>query len=309
MSPRPILDQRLARGRRAATWGILTNAALAAIKLVAGVAGSSYALVADAVESLADVFSSLVVWGGLRISAREADEQFPFGYGKAETLAGAVVGLALLAAAAGIGVEAWREIRTPHAAPEPFTLAVLVGVVLVKEGLFRTVFRIGDETGSSAVRADAWHHRSDALTSAAAALGIGAGLLGGPGWESADDWAALVATTVIVWNGIAILRPAIADLMDRTPERAVVGAIAAAASAVEGVEAIETLRVRRSGLGLFVDIHVEADPEMSLHQAHVLSGKVKTAILAAVATVVGVLVHMEPHAPERPAADDGGGVA
>jgi cation diffusion facilitator family transporter len=286
--------KRLERGTRAAQMGLLANAVLAIVKFLAGVVGNSYALVADAVESATDIFSSLVVWGGLRISARSADEQFPFGYGKAESLAAAIVALMLLGAATGVAIEAVREILTPHQAPAPFTLFVLLGVIVVKEVLFRRVFRVGEEVESTAVRGEAWHHRSDAITSAAAAVGITVALIGGPEWAEADDWAALLAAGVIYWNGWRILHPAIGDLMDRSPEAAVIERIAATAAGVPDVRAIETLKVRRAGLGLYVDIHVQADPGMSLHDAHIVSGKVKSAIRAAVPAVLGVLVHMEP---------------
>jgi cation diffusion facilitator family transporter len=280
---------------RSARTGLLINAALAMIKLLAGILGHSYALVADALESTLDVFSSLIVWGGLRISTRSADESFPFGYGKAEPLATVVVAFLLLGGAVSIAVQAVREILTPHHAPAPFTLVVLLAVVFVKEILFRRVFSVGQEVESAAVQADAWHHRSDAITSAAAALGIAVALIGGPGWEEADDWAALVAAAVIFFNGVRILRPSVADLMDRTPDRATIERIHEAALAVPEVRAVETLKVRRSGLGLYVDIHVEADPEMPLREAHIVSGKVKTSIRQEVPTVLGVLVHMEPH--------------
>jgi cation diffusion facilitator family transporter len=280
---------------RSALAGLVVNALLALIKLVAGLVGHSYALVADAVESTADVVSSFIVWSGLRISARAADEEYPFGYGKAEPLAAAIVSLMLLAAAAGIAVEAVREIVTPHHAPAPFTLGVLVGVILVKETLFRRVFAVGAAVGSTAVRADAWHHRSDAITSAAAFIGIGVALLGGKGWESADDWAALAASGVIVYNGLRILKPSVDDLMDRMPAADVLARIETAARSPSGVRAVEKLRVRRAGLGYYVDIHVQADPALSLRDAHVLSGRVKGAIRAAVPAVAGVLVHMEPY--------------
>lgn len=280
---------------RSARAGLLTNAALAMIKLLAGILGHSYALVADALESTLDVFSSLIVWGGLRISTRSADETFPFGYGKAEPLATVVVAFLLLGGAVSIALHAVREILTPHHAPAPFTLMVLLGVVFVKEILFRRVLDVGQEVESAAVQADAWHHRSDAITSAAAAVGIAVALIGGPGWEEADDWAALVAAAVIFFNGVRILRPSVADLMDRTPDRATIERIHEAALAVPEVQAVETLKVRRSGLGLYVDIHVEADPEMPLRASHIVSGKVKSSIRREVPTVLDVLVHMEPH--------------
>jgi len=281
-------------GIRMARTGLIVNGCLALVKLIAGILGHSYALIADAVESVADIFSSLVVWSGLRISSRDADERYPFGYGKAESVSSAIVGLMLVGAALGIAIEAVREIRSPHHAPAPFTLVVLVVVVAIKESLFRWVFRGAQELGSQAVAADAWHHRSDAITSAAAFVGISIALIGGPGWEQADDWAALFASTIIFYNGARIVRPALADLMDQSPDEAVFRAVEAAAHGVEGVLATEKLRIRKSGPRYLLEVHVQADPTLSLHDAHILSGKVKTAIRGAVPRVQTALVHMEP---------------
>ena len=281
---------------------MLVNTGLAMTKLIAGLVGNSYALVADAVESTADVFSSLIVWGGLHVAARSPDERHPFGYGKAESLATAVVALMLLGAAAGIAIQAIREIRTPHHVPAAWTLAVLVGVVLVKTLLSRRVHGVGAEIGSNAVKADAWHHMSDAVTSAAAFIGISIALWAGPGWESADDWAAVVASGIILFNGISMLRPAIADLLDRSPGEAILVPVRQAAEGVEGVLATEKLAIRKTGLTYRVTIHVQTDPEMPLREAHVLGGKVKGAIRQAVRQVDSVLVHMEPYeaAPVAP---------
>ena len=283
------------RGIRSAQLAILVNTGLAITKLVAGIVGHTYALVADAVESTADIFSSTIVWGGLRLAARNPDEDYPFGYGKAEPLAAAVVALMLLGAALGIAIQAIGEIRTPHRTPAPWTLAVLVGVVLVKWTLSRRVHAVAAEIGSTAVQADAWHHMSDAVTSAAAFVGISIALWGGPGWESADDWAALLAAGVIAVNGVNMLRPAVHDLMDRTPGAEIVAPVRRAAEAVPGVLATEKLAVRRSGIGYRVTIHVQTDPDMPLHAAHVLGGRVKGAIRTAVPRVQYVLVHMEPY--------------
>jgi cation diffusion facilitator family transporter len=283
------------RGIQAAQLGLLVNAVLAVVKLIAGVVGNAYALIADAVESSADIFSSMVVWRGLRIASREADGDYPFGYGKAEALAAAVVALMLLGAAIGIAVEAVREIFTPHHTPAPFTLVVLVGVVVVKEVLYRRVLAVSDEVRSTAVKADAWHHRSDALTSIAAFTGISIALAGGPGWESADDWAALFAAGIIAINALRLLGPAIDDIMDRSPGSELESRISAAALGTPAVRAIEKVRIRKVGLAYQVDLHVQADPGMSLHDAHLLSGRVKGAIRTAVPEVDGVLIHMEPH--------------
>ncbi|MGQ0767080.1 MAG: cation diffusion facilitator family transporter [Gemmatimonadota bacterium] len=282
------------RGARAAQVGILVNAVLAVAKLIAGLVGNSFALVADAIESTADIVSSAIVWGGLRVAAREPDDVYPFGYGKAESLAAAAVALMIIGAAVAIAIAAVGGIRAPHDTPAAWTLAVLVGVMLIKWLMARYVDHVGLEIGSGAVRADAWHHRSDAITSAAAFVGISLAVAGGPGWQSADDWAALVASLVILYNGIAVLRPAINDLMDRTPESVVVSAIEGAARNVPGVMFTEKLAVRRSGLAYRATIHVQADAGMTLREAHVLSGRVKGAIKAAVPRVQQVLVHMEP---------------
>jgi cation diffusion facilitator family transporter len=282
------------QGIRLVRTGLLINGSLALVKLLAGILGNSYALIADAVESTADIFSSLVVWSGLRIASRDADDRYPFGYGKAESVSSAIVGIMLVGAALGIAIEAVREILIPHHTPAPFTLIVLVAVVAIKETLFRKVFRSAEEIGSQVIAADAWHHRSDAITSSAAFVGITVALIGGPGWEQADDWAALLASGIILYNGTRIIRPALADLMDQSPAEAVFREVETAARGVQGVLATEKLRIRKSGTRYLLELHVQADPGLSLHQAHILSGKVKSAIRGTVPRVDTVLVHMEP---------------
>ncbi|MGH7695886.1 MAG: cation diffusion facilitator family transporter [Gemmatimonadaceae bacterium] len=290
------MQTRARPGIRAVQFGLLLNFALASIKVLTGLVGHSYALVADGVESTIDIVASLVVWGGLQIASREADEDYPFGYGRAEPLAAAIVALILIGAGVGIAIAALREIRTPHYAPEPYTLFVLLGVIVIKEVLFRRMRDIATATDSSAVHADAWHHRSDALTSLAAFVGISLALW--KGWASADDWAALVASAVIMVNAVRVARPAIAELMDRSPERPMIERMENAARGVSGVRGTHKLTVRRHGGAYHVDVHVQADPNLTLHDAHVLSGKVKSAIRASIPQVAGVLVHMEPDEPQ-----------
>jgi cation diffusion facilitator family transporter len=285
------------RGIRSAQLGLVINAGLAIAKLIAGLVGNTYALVADAVESTADVFASLIVWAGLRLAGRGPDDAYPFGYGKAEALAAGAVALMLLLAAMGIAIEAIKEIRAPHFSPAPWTLGVLITVVVIKWVLSRRVHAVGAEIGSTAVKADAWHHLSDALTSGAAFIGISIAVVGGPGWESADDWAALFASAIIAYNGVSMLRPAWNDLMDRMPGAEVVEPVRRAAEGVVGVLATEKLAVRKTGLEYRVTIHVQADPALSLYDAHILGGKVKSAVRAAVPQVQAVLVHMEPYQP------------
>jgi len=273
---------------------MVINAALAIIKLVAGIVGNTYALVADAVESTADIFSSLVVWGGLRVASRDPDEDYPFGYGKAESVSAVVVSMMLLTAAIGIAFEAVLEIRTPHKTPASWTLIVLVAVLVVKFFLFRRTTAISEAAGSTAGKADAWHHASDAITSAAAFIGISIALWGGPGWEQADDWAALFASIVIFYNGLLLVRPALHDLMDKMPGNDIIEPVREAAVSVPGVQNVEKLSARKAGLVYYVDIHVQANASMSLHDSHQLSGAVKSAIKEHVPRVAGVLVHMEP---------------
>lgn len=285
--------------QRLAQIGLVTNALFTVVKLVAGIVGNAYALVADAIESATDIIGSLVVLGGLRIASRTPDDRYPFGYGRAEPIAAATVAAIMLGAASAIAIEAIREIRTPHHAPAPFTLGVLAAVIVSKELLAKRVLKASQQSGSVVVHADAWHHRADAITSAAAFIGITVALIGGPGWEPADDWAALVAAVVICVNGAMLLRTAMRDLMDRAPDAPLFDAVAAAARTTEGVLAIEKLKIRKSGTGHYVDIHVQADPALSLHDAHVVSGRVKGSIRAQVPLTLGVLVHMEPFEPRE----------
>lgn len=283
---------------RAAQLGMLVNAALAIVKLVAGIVGNTYALVADAVESTADIFGSLVVWGGLRVASRDPDEEYPFGYGKAESVAAVVVSMMLLAAAVGIALVAVREIRTPHKTPAPWTLIVLVAVLIVKFAMYRRTSAIGEEAGSTAGKADAWHHASDAITSASAFIGISIALWGGPGWEQADDWAALFASMIIFYNGLLLVRPALGDLMDKMPGNEIIEPVREAALSVSGVLDVEKLSLRKAGLVYYADMHVQADASMSLRDAHELSGAVKSAVRSKVPRIAGVLIHMEPYEAE-----------
>ena len=282
------------RGLRSTLIGIVANTLLAAIKGTAGFLGNSYALIADAIESTTDIASSLIVWSGLKISALPPDADHPYGHGKAEPLAAVVVSFTLIAAAIGIAIQSVREILTPHHAPAAFTLAVLVLVVVTKETLFRFVFNVGQGINSTAVKSDAWHHRSDAITSSAAFVGISISLIGGVGYESADDWAALLASTIILLNAYRILRPAINEVMDSAPSSDVDRSIRQAAQHVEGVIALEKCFIRKMGFSYYVDLHVTVDGELSVRHGHDIARQVKQAIRTSNPNVAEVLVHIEP---------------
>jgi cation diffusion facilitator family transporter len=235
------------------------------------------------------------VWRGIHVAARSADESYHFGYGKAESVAAAAVSLLLMAAAIGIAIEAVREILTPHHLPAPFTLIVLVVVIAIKEMLFRFMLREGQSLESGIVQADAWHHRSDAITSGAAFLGISIALIGGPQYAAADDIAALLASAIIAFNGVRLLRPALADLMDRAPETDLLESVADEASREEGVLRIEKVVARRAGVGHFVTLHVQADPGLTLRDAHELGGRVRSRIVSRLPLVLDATIHMEPY--------------
>jgi cation diffusion facilitator family transporter len=284
----------LQTGARVALLGMLINLVFAALKILGGLFGNAYVLIADGIESALDIAGSLVIWGGLKFAARPPDETHPYGHGKAEPIAAVVVACGVLAAAAGLAIESVREILTPHHGPAPFTLGILIVVIIVKEILFRYVNRIGRNVESTAVQTDAWHHRSDALTSAAAFLGISIALIGGEGWQSADDWAALFACAVIAGNGVRLLRPAVHEIMDTAPGGQIVGVVRGAAASVPGVVEIEKCFIRKMGLDFYVDLHVGVDGSISVRDGHRIAHAVRRAIQERNARIADVLVHIEP---------------
>jgi cation diffusion facilitator family transporter len=284
----------LTKGMKTVLIGVLLNALLAIIKIITGIVGNSYALVADGIESTTDIFSSLIVWGGLKISSRPADENHPYGHGKAESLAAFVVSVVLLGAALVIVVQSIREIITPHRAPATFTLFVLVGVVITKELLYRFVFKAGLEVNSTAMKADAWHHRSDAITSAAAFVGILIAVVGGEGYEMADDYAALVASGFIAYNGIRMMRFALYEIMDTVPDAEIENKIRTVARETEGVKDIEKCYIRKSGIYFLVDIHVEVNGELTVSEGHHIAHNLKDRLVASNPSISFVMVHIEP---------------
>jgi len=284
-------------GARVALLGLVINVAFASVKIVAGVVGHAYVLIADGIESALDVGGSIVIWGGLTVAARPPDRTHPYGHGKAEPIAALVVAICVLAAAIGLAIESVREILTPHHGPAPFTLGILVVVIVIKEILFRYVNRIGQDLESTAVQTDAWHHRSDALTSAAAFIGISVALIGGERWQSADDWAALFACAVIAANGIRLALPAFQEIMDTAPGGKIVRSILAVANSVAGVVEVEKCHARKMGLDYYVDLHIGVDGNISVHEGHEIAHRVKSAIQQSDSRIADVLVHIEPAPP------------
>jgi len=287
------------KGIRTTIIGILTSIILAAIKAVAGIWGNSYALIADAIESTSDVFTSLIVLTGLKIATRPADETHPYGHGKAEPFAGILVAAALFIAAIVIIIQSIHEIITPHHAPAAFTLIVLVAVVITKEFLFRYIIKVGNLVDSVAVKNDAWHHRSDAITSGAAFIGISIALIGGSGYEEADDYAALCASLIIIYNAYKLFKPALFEIMDTAPSQEFVNKIIDASLKVEDVIAIDKCFARKMGLQYYIDMHIIVDGNITVHKGHQISHNVKNKLVNSFPNVSDVLIHIEPATEER----------
>jgi cation diffusion facilitator family transporter len=283
-------------GARVALAGMIVNVLLAAAKITAGFLGNSYVLIADGIESSLDIGGSAVIWGGLKFASRPPDATHPYGHGKAEPLAAGIVAMGVIIAAIGLAIQSVREIFMPHHAPAPFTLLVLIVVIVVKEFLYRSVIRLGKNVESTAVQTDAWHHRADAMTSIAAFGGISIALVGGENWRSADDWAALFACAVIAANGYRLLFPALHEMLDTAPRGEIVATIQGAAGSVPGVLEVEKCLVRKMGFSFYVDLHVGVDGGISVRDGHHIAHQVKDAIKRTDSRIADVLVHVEPAA-------------
>ncbi|GMR10222.1 MAG: cation diffusion facilitator family transporter [Anaerolineae bacterium] len=270
------------------------NLVLALVKISTGVIGNSYALIADGIESTSDIFSSLIVLSGLQFSSKPADQSHPYGHGKAESLAGMAVALFLIGAGVLIAVQAIREILTPQQSPAWFTLPILAIIIVVKEALYRRMYSVGSDLDSNSLRSDAWHHRSDAITSLAAFVGISIALIGGTGYESADDWAALLAVAIIFANGVRLLRPALDEVMDASVSDDIEQQVVSIASSVEGVVTIEKFRIRKSGLGYLMDLHVQVDSAISVKNGHAIGHMVNDRLMESSIPITDVVIHIEP---------------
>lgn len=277
------------------TWfSIIGNTALAVIKWLAGYFGNSYAMIADAIESTTDIFASVLVLFGLKYAARPADENHPYGHGRAETLVTFLVVGFLITSALIIGHESIQNIRTPHELPEPYTLIILGAIIIWKEISYRLVIRKSKETHSSSLKADAWHHRSDAITSVAAFAGISVALLLGKGYESADDWAALLAAGFILYNSYLIFRPALGEMMDENLYGELIADIRRVAVTVEGVVDTEKCFIRKAGMKYHVDLHATVNATITVKEGHDIAHRLKDTLREQLPQLGHVLIHIEP---------------
>lgn len=291
---------RAREGRRLVLVGVLLNIVLAAAKITGGLLGRSHALIADGIESSLDILSSGLMWGAMKYAERPPDEDHPYGHGKMESLAALLGAGFLLIAGFSLGLHSIREIlylqtaSTEASVPAAFTLGILAATILIKEGLFRWLRRRGEEIGSNAVQTDAWHHRSDAMTSLAAVIGITAALVGGPSWAQADDWAALFSCALIIFNGGKMMKNSIGDVLDQQASSEVVDGILACVREVPGVTSVEKCRVRKSGFSRFADLHVRVAGERSVREGHEIAHTVKDRLMMAGFHLADVTVHIEP---------------
>ena len=280
---------------KATYFSLLGNICLALVKGLAGILGKSYALIADAIESTTDIFSSFLVLFGLKYANKPADENHPYGHGRAEPLITFIVVGFLITSATIIAYESIQNITTPHDAPKSWTLILLAIIILWKEFSFRKVMKRAVETNSSSLKADAWHHRSDAITSVAAFIGISIAVLFGNGYESADDWAALFASGFILYNSYLIFRPALGEIMDEHLYDDLILEIREVSHKVKGVIDTEKCFIRKAGMKYHVDLHATVDANLTVKEGHDIAHLLKDTLRAKIPQLGHVLIHIEPN--------------
>ncbi len=276
-------------------FSIIGNAILSIIKWLTGYFGNSYALIADAIESTTDIFSSILVLFGIKYSNRPADKNHPYGHGRIEPLITFLVVAFLVTSASIIAHDSIQNIGTPHELPKPYTLIVLGVIIIWKEISYRIVLTKSKETNSSSLKADAWHHRSDAITSLAAFIGISIALFLGKGYESADDWAALLASGFIFYNSYLIFRPALGEIMDEHQHDELLNSIKIISKNVAGVIDIEKCYARKIGMKFYIDLHLTVDGEISVKEGHAISHALKDYLKNKMPEIADILVHIEPN--------------
>ena len=287
----------VAEVRRVTLWGLAANLGLSALKFAAGLAGQSQALVADAVHSLSDSVTDIAVLVGAPFWSAPADPEHPYGHGRIETLVTLVIGIALAAAGIGLACRALVTLHLPNPAfPGWIAFAAACVSVLVKELLYRWNVRVGRRVKSTAVIANAWHHRSDALSSVPVAVAV-LGTRSWPAWGFLDHVATVLVSLLILYAAWKISWPALGHLVDVGAKKSEREKILAVASGTEGVRDLHALRTRYIGPGLQVDMHVLVDPQITVRAGHEIAEAVKRRLLADCPDVIDALVHVEPDDP------------
>ncbi|HEV3002900.1 MAG TPA: cation diffusion facilitator family transporter [Pirellulales bacterium] len=283
----------------AALLGLVVNALLGLVKLIGGIVCGSFALISDAVNSIGDAVTSVVVLFAFRFAQRPPDAEHPYGHTRAEAIAASNVALLVILSAVGIGWEAIKRLGVQHELPPAWALWIAAANAIIKEGLYQYKVRVGRRTRSAALIANAWDHRSDAICSLAVLIGLGLVRWGGPGWNSADEIAALVVVAAITGTGVQVFRHSASELMDVQADEPFLQAVRQSAEAVPGVLGVEKLLLRKSGLEYFADIHIEVDPFLTVANGHEIGHRVKDRLIEQFPTLRGVLVHLEPHTGEH----------
>lgn len=304
MANRNSITETYAEVIRAAVYGLAANLFLGIVKLIGGIIGNSFALIADAVNSIGDVMSTLVVLIALHYAQRPPDEEHPYGHTRAEGIAATNVAVVIIISALYVGWEAIQRLTTQHSIPPVWTLCIAGANIIIKETLYHYNVRIGRRTGSAVIIANAWDHRSDALCSLAVFIGLAIISLGGPRFIWADEVASLIVVAAIVWSGIRLFRSSASELMDLQADPEFVDQIRSVALSVKGVECVETLWVRKSGLEYFADIHIEVDQNLTVAEGHRTGHQVKDRLLDEFPRLRDVLVHLEPFPHSHEAAED-----
>ena len=281
-------------GQRVALAGMIVSGTLAAIKITAGLMGHSTAVVADGLESTADVFASGIVLFGLTLAAKPADWNHPYGHGRVETLTGLFIGFLLAIAGVGISVNALRLLGRPSTAPAAFVIWPLIGSAVVKSVLSAVKFHFGRKMRSSALLADAWNDCVDIISAMAALLAVSLSILSPDRFRGADHWGAFGVGLIVISTGLRVTRDTAMQLMDTMPDQQSMANIRRVALTVPGVRGVEKCFARKTGLQYHVDLHLEVDPEITVRRSHEIATNVRIAIKETLHWVADVLVHVEP---------------
>lgn len=293
------MEEREKQIRNVTLWGALVNIVLTVAKLLAGIFGMSAAMVADGVHSLSDLLSDLVVLIFTHVSSKDKDRKHAFGHGKFETMATLIVSVILAVVAYRLmvnGVKSIVDIATGEMLPEPRYIALIAAVVsiIAKEILYQWTVKVGKKTNSTVVIANAWHHRSDALSSIGSLIGIGGAIILGDEWTMLDPIASCVISVAIAITAVRIAIPSLAELLETSLPENIENQIIKTASEVAGVRDIHELKTRRNGISVIIDAHIVVDPSMTIVEAHDIATKVEEALMAEFGKETQVNIHVEP---------------
>jgi cation diffusion facilitator family transporter len=284
--------------QRVTLWGLAVNIMLSALKFTVGIMGGSQAIVADAIHSLSDTTTDLAVLFGVRFWTAPADDHHPYGHWRIETIITTCIGISLATVAIGISYNAITTLHT-RGSTSPHLIALIgaIASIISKEILYRWTLKVGRATRSPAVIANAWHHRTDALSSIPAALAVLLARIS-PDWAFADHIGAIVVSGFVLHAAWGITRRATADLLDKAAPPSVKQEIEAVALRISGVETVHKIRTRAMGPGIYLDLHVLVNGDLTVREGHDISETVRQALLKDGPAILDVVVHLEPAAPK-----------